>query len=701
MLRELYAIVKNPRKRVAQTDSPAPDGSKSKLYVKKQWRKKPTWMRRTPVKERSLHLSMETDERVVTNSFLQAIGVECSPPPVDVSEFCIIMQESDTSSLHDEQLSAVMSVCDGHSTFITGQAGVGKSLVISTITKTFLAKGRPVLLMARTWAAAKVVGGKAIHKLMGILPHKTPEGKDSCKLQYRWSCITEIEDALRHPSPLIIVDEVSMLDSTLASAIEQQLLHVRERLLKKNPDESIYTRRIYGLAGIQTVFVGDFLQLPPTEVSTKQKPSVDSVDYERISGGGGGGGGGSGGGGGDEGRACDDEGAMLLCESPKWLSWLSHVALLSTQHRQNGDVQFAQILSAMRTGSLADRQLRRLNKRVGAPFVSHKTMRIYTNWKDAAVAESCVKNLSGSHEMSFTPFVNFVKRSTTKNNESGKVEYLFEPLEKSTWDLVMSRSNSFPITKLISSFTPYSSQRDIIDTSQLPVWAPASFLVFWAQKHILNTAFVSKRFQDTLFTGCRVKCVRNLGTTIFNGTTGVIIGFRDDLVPYDKYSKSNVASDEPDVIQPSGVAYSDTGRGPPLAKLDGSDTIVALLPMQYNEVVAQLCKATSVQIQVTALPWQRAHASTIHGVQGLTISGTIEVPNETSFEGGGYVAYSRVHSLADLSIRGGLVHSESFSVNPVAKAFYKALDQEVELRKEPVVSMHAVVMIANTLYEDE
>ncbi len=144
------------------------------------------------------------------------------------------------------------------SVFLTGKAGTGKTTLLKEIIKT---THKNVVVVAPTGIAALNAGGVTIHSMFqlpfgGFLPtHSQPphisdyvkfETKDSLRRHFNMrgekkSVILNME--------LLVIDEVSMLRADLLDAIDFMLRTVR--------------RRNEPFGGVQVLYIGDLLQLPP------------------------------------------------------------------------------------------------------------------------------------------------------------------------------------------------------------------------------------------------------------------------------------------------------------------------------------------------------------------------------------------------------------------------------------------------------
>ncbi|MFN9581887.1 MAG: helix-turn-helix domain-containing protein [Bacteroidota bacterium] len=155
--------------------------------------------------------------------------------------------------------------------FLTGKAGTGKTTFLKHIVSSTHKK---CIVAAPTGIAALNAGGVTLHSQFQLPPGGfIPENrelfiKDNLKLETRSSLLRHMRmsDAKRNTlreMELLIVDEVSMLRADLLDAIDCTLQHVRRNNLP--------------FGGVQVLFIGDLLQLPP--VTNKEEWNVLSRYY--------------------------------------------------------------------------------------------------------------------------------------------------------------------------------------------------------------------------------------------------------------------------------------------------------------------------------------------------------------------------------------------------------------------------------------
>lgn len=195
----------------------------------------------------------------------------------------------------------------GDNTFITGSAGTGKTYSIEHYRKD--SSHKRIALTATTGVAALQLGGETIHRFSGIgietdmsslpkITNKLTAMSYSNKWweQERWDLLQSIET--------IVVDEVSMLRRDQFELIDRVFRIVR------SVDEPF--------GGIQMVFVGDFLQLPP--VVTEE----ELLEYPHMS-------------------------ESYCFQSTIWKQAEINFFELTKHHRQK-DIEFLKILECIRTG---------------------------------------------------------------------------------------------------------------------------------------------------------------------------------------------------------------------------------------------------------------------------------------------------------------------------------------------------------------
>ena len=143
------------------------------------------------------------------------------------------------------------------SVFLTGKAGTGKTTLLREIIQT---THKNTVVVAPTGIAALNAGGVTIHSMFqlpfgGFIPdNSAPHFSDSVKFETKSTLVRHfrmsgLKKSVIRNMELLIIDEVSMLRSDLLDAIDFMMQSVRR---KKMP-----------FGGVQVLFIGDLLQLPP------------------------------------------------------------------------------------------------------------------------------------------------------------------------------------------------------------------------------------------------------------------------------------------------------------------------------------------------------------------------------------------------------------------------------------------------------
>ncbi len=132
----------------------------------------------------------------------------------------------------------------GHTTFLTGAAGSGKSTVLREFVSYLKRHDISYALTASTGIAATQVGGQTIHSWSGIGIRDSLSRRDAEELlerEYIYRRLSKVS--------VIIIDEVSMLHANFIDMLDTLL---KELFRNDAP-----------FGGLMIVFCGDFFQLPP------------------------------------------------------------------------------------------------------------------------------------------------------------------------------------------------------------------------------------------------------------------------------------------------------------------------------------------------------------------------------------------------------------------------------------------------------
>lgn len=196
----------------------------------------------------------------------------------------------------------------GDNVFLTGEPGAGKTYTVNQYIAWMREHGKRYAVTASTGIAATHVNGVTIHSWSGIGIKREIKDRDIQNLIFNDFAQRRICSA-----QVLIIDEVSMLDSVMIDNIDAVTRGVRE------------TDEPFG--GLQVVFVGDFFQLPPVS----------------------------------KGEALD-----FAFDSEAWKNANLTICYLTEQHRQS-EGEFLEILTAMRQGKVTKAHKQRLRECAYAP----------------------------------------------------------------------------------------------------------------------------------------------------------------------------------------------------------------------------------------------------------------------------------------------------------------------------------------------
>jgi len=159
--------------------------------------------------------------------------------------------------INDEKKKVVKAVLAGKNVFVTGSAGTGKSHLLDYLKKELKSK---MHVTATTGVAAVNVGGRTLHSFAGV--GKAEEDAVTLSKLVFVGARKRVEGC-----KILVVDEVSMLSAELLDK-----LNLYFQIIRKNGE-------FFG--GMQVLFFGDFLQLPPVGV-TRQDFAFESEAWEKA-----------------------------------------------------------------------------------------------------------------------------------------------------------------------------------------------------------------------------------------------------------------------------------------------------------------------------------------------------------------------------------------------------------------------------------
>lgn len=157
---------------------------------------------------------------------------------------CFIYFQLETANLSIQQQKIVESYLNGDNVFISGGAGTGKSYLLNYLKKNFSHLGLEIT--ASTGIASINIGGSTIHSFAGIGLANHPIEQILANLKQ--TKFSKIRKRIIKTKTLAI-DEISMISPELLEILDIVFREIRQ------------SKKIFG--GLQVLFFGDFLQLPP------------------------------------------------------------------------------------------------------------------------------------------------------------------------------------------------------------------------------------------------------------------------------------------------------------------------------------------------------------------------------------------------------------------------------------------------------
>src|SRR3989338_8963914 len=210
----------------------------------------------------------------------------------------------------------------GANVFLTGEPGAGKTHLVNRYVAWLHSHGMLPAVTASTGIAATHIGGMTIHSWSGIGIQKKLAEEDFGRLLENDRLVLRLAR-----SQVLIIDEISMLDARTLECVDSVC-----RALRRDG-------RPFG--GIQTVFVGDFFQLPPVSNPDEEPPA-------------------------------------FAFHSSAWMEVAPTVCYLTEQHRQ-ADAAYLSLLAGVRRGAVTEEGRGLLHARRTDALAGASNTRLYTH----------------------------------------------------------------------------------------------------------------------------------------------------------------------------------------------------------------------------------------------------------------------------------------------------------------------------------
>lgn len=230
----------------------------------------------------------------------------------------------------------------GHTTFLTGPAGSGKSFILREYINYLKKHNIKYAVTASTGIASTHINGVTIHSWSGLGVRDYLSDYDLDALEEKQSLYKKYNE-----TKVVIIDEVSMLSSNFLDMFDKLCRHMR--------------RSECTFGGMQIIFCGDFFQLPPI---IKSNSIENSFAYN----------------------------------SQSWKSAKPVICYLTEQHRQEDDV-LTSILKQIRSGEIDDFIWNHLETSSVNKFTDGDHIKLYTHNVDVdAINNEAFAKLNGEEK---------------------------------------------------------------------------------------------------------------------------------------------------------------------------------------------------------------------------------------------------------------------------------------------------------------
>lgn len=225
--------------------------------------------------------------------------------------------------------------------FITGPGGTGKSYLINIIKSICRDVNKKIAITATTGCASILIGGNTVNSFFGIgLADNINLDYSKSLSKYKMNNIKKLD--------IILIDEISMLNMNCMIILDKLL----KTVFSKSFDDLGNSRKDCAFGGVQVIFIGDFLQLPPINNNNNNNNGI----VEKY-----------------------------IFKSKIWNDLKLKYFALNVNYRQSLDSEYNHFLSKMRCGSLTLEEFEKIKQ-----LVSKKTDLLLDKEKQNATNKSCI-----------------------------------------------------------------------------------------------------------------------------------------------------------------------------------------------------------------------------------------------------------------------------------------------------------------------
>lgn len=535
--------------------------------------------------------------------------------------------------------------------FITGGAGTGKTRVLKDIVEQLRKQNRKVAVTATTGVAALNCLGSTIHSWCGMRANlRDLSPRD---IAVRLSTNRKLTRRFQN-ADVLVVDEVSMMEGSLLERID-----MIAQTLRKCPGVPF--------GGLQVIFCGDFLQLPPVT------PRGQPLPYAFL--------------------------------SPTWQALKLSTVVLTTKFRQSGDMSFQNVLDSARMGQLSPQHAAALKERARENF---------------QIDDSYVRLFGSNAEVDSQNLMRFTNLPPRPNELQTDLKPLkqFQALDLKTskGEGVSLDDGRFPAVLQLKVKTRVMLVQNIALKAGLingttgtvtgflhPLEALRLVHGVWMSRHNsgqpLSTEVLALMHRAGLHTAQDVlRLFDSAPSRTFLGSLKLKrITPSGSITLADLYSTSTVSEMTQVLGCPVSAEHamtmtfdeweqSATTMGPdnnlfkfrfPVVMFDTPSAMTTQLPVLLAPHREEWYQSEELTACRTQLPLRQSWAMTVHKSQGLTISKLAVDMRRFFAPGQGYVALSRGVSLDSIVLTN--FHAKGIFACPVASGFYAELEGRVPM----------------------